>query len=196
MLRRRGDRRLTRVMQHFCSFGSQPSHTPSQPAWWGDRLSLFPNSDSAVAAAYELYAESFRSIRETSIIRAHLERNEFDSVLNSSTSFNIGVFDDDRLVGICSLDTDVATNPALNPIALQRRYPDQFARAAVYYCWFMATRDGSRKEMLALSHIVEGIVELVAERQRSRARRSPVTPPCSPRLGSRRLLGQRPGVRL
>ncbi len=152
-------------MHHFTSFGSEPSQDPSKPAWWGDRLAFFPNGASAVASAYSLYAEAFRKIRETSVIRAHMDRDEFVHVVQSSSTYNIGVFDEGQLVGLCSLDTDVATNGALNPQALQNLYPDQYARTAVYYCWFMATQESSRGAAGVLSHMLEGIGELVTERR-------------------------------
>ncbi len=154
--------RLTDGMQYFASFGGASSGDPSRPSWWGDRLGYFPDVQAATSQAYEIYESAFIRLREFTVFKTHLDRTEFTDVIQRPTTFNIGVFDDGKLVAVSALDTNIKENPLLNPAGISKLYPDEAGRNAVFFCWYMAIDESSRRSTSAFTRLVTAITDFVA----------------------------------
>jgi hypothetical protein len=157
--------RLTWFVHYLASFGVTRTDDPSAPTWWGDRMGYFDGPDAAVDAAYALYESAFVRLREFTIFKTHLSRDEFREILHCPTTYNVGVFSEGALVAVCALDTRVDQNALLNPNGIAKVYPDEFARGDVYFCWFMAIDESNRRSMAAFTKLVTSITDFVAPRR-------------------------------
>lgn len=96
-------------------------------------------------ALWGLYELAFAGLTEVAAARQLLSRADFTlEVLDRRVVKYLARAGDGRIVGLCTLSTDLETVPWISPEFYRARYPGQFARRAVFYCGIAMVDPGFR----------------------------------------------------
>jgi hypothetical protein len=91
-------------------------------------------SAAAITAFYPLYVAAFDPIRTRAAARHMLTAEEFEAEMTDERIDKYVVWGDNgEPVALSTLATDLSALPWISPEYFAARYPDQFARGAVYY---------------------------------------------------------------
>ncbi len=94
---------------------------------------------------WDLYCLSFESLAQRAAARQLLSRPDFDlEVLDARVSKYLARTEQGQIVGVCTLSDDLETVPWISPEFYQARYPDCYARRAVFYCGIALVHPAAR----------------------------------------------------
>lgn len=115
-------------------------------------------------AFFELYELAFGPLRTQAMARQVLTEAEFAAQMVDDSILKYVAWDDaDRPVGMCTMTRQLSSIPWISPEYFAHRYPEHWARNAVWYFGFALTHPSQRHSRF-LDHIVEvGIREPLAD---------------------------------
>jgi hypothetical protein len=88
--------------------------------------------------AYTLYADVFAEVNALAAQRHLMTEDEFANVYNNPGVLKFYVFDDDdKLIGLSVLTNDLAEWPLASQECYARRWPEHYARGAIWYVGFV-----------------------------------------------------------
>lgn len=116
-------------------------------------------------AFYELYEAAFGPLRTLAMARQVLTETEFaGQMVNQSVLKYVAWDDDGRPVGLCTMTRRLETVPWISPEYFAARYPEHWARGAIWYFGFVLTHPSQRHARF-LDQIVQIVTrEPLAER--------------------------------
>ncbi|MGC9665876.1 hypothetical protein ACNTMW_04895 [Planosporangium sp. 12N6] len=108
------------------------------------RLSIERVIDAdTVATFYPLYVAAFEPIRTRAAARHLLSAEEFAAEMTDHLIDKYVVWDDDgEPIALTTLTTDLSAVPWISPEYFAARYPEQFARGAIYYLGYTLVHPG------------------------------------------------------
>lgn len=113
-------------------------------------------------ALWDLYRGAFAALEHRAAARQLLTRSEFAlEVLDSRVRKYLARTTDGRVVGLCTLSTDLETVPWISPEFYRARYPAHVARQAVFYCG-LAMVDPDARSSRAFPDLVAALARDVA----------------------------------
>jgi pyruvoyl-dependent arginine decarboxylase len=136
--------------------GKTPGRVDSQV-----RITIEKEIDYVTARRYyELYRETFGELDSVAVARQLLTEPEFlAEMLDPRVHKYLAWDDDDQVIGMTTLTTDLATVPWINPNYFAHHYPEQHARESVFYLGFTLVHPAHRG-----ARIFQAMAELIAER--------------------------------
>ncbi len=136
--------------------GNTPGRVDSQT-----RITIEKEIDYVTARRYyELYRETFGELDSVAVARQLLTESEFlAEMLDPRVLKYLAWDDDDHVIGMTTLTTDLATVPWINPSYFAHHYPEQHAREAVFYLGFTLVHPAHRGV-----RTFQAMAELIAER--------------------------------
>lgn len=130
------------------------------------RFSREPVVTGSIAdSLYPLYRRAFEPLRRRAAARHVLSEQEFMAQMADGRIDKYLVWEDDvRLVGVITLTREIEAIPWISPEYYAARYPDQWARKAIYYLVYMLVSPAVRRTGF-LESVTRLLVEpMVAER--------------------------------
>jgi hypothetical protein len=113
---------------------------------------------------YELYEAAFGPLRVRSIARQTLTEEEFtEQMVNGAVTKYVAWDADGRPVGLCALTPRLETVPWISPEYFAARYPEHWARGAVWYFNFLLAHPSQRHSRFLDQMVEVGIGELAAQ---------------------------------
>jgi hypothetical protein len=119
--------------------------------------------DEATARHFwRLYLEAFGPLRTRAAARQVLHEDEFLEEMVDDRVWKYIAWDDKgTAIGMTTLTRHLETVPWISPEFYQARYPEHFARQAVYYLGFTLVGKGARG-VLSFAAMIEAVVERLA----------------------------------
>jgi hypothetical protein len=115
-------------------------------------------------AFYELYETAFGPLRTRAMARQVLTEDEFAAQMVNEAVMKYVAWDDDgRPVGMCTLTQRLETVPWISPEYFAQRYPEHWARDAVWYFGFVLAHPSQRHARFVDQIIEVGIGEMVEQ---------------------------------
>lgn len=120
--------------------------------------------DEATARPFwDLYLASFGPLRTRAAARQVLHEDEFFQEMVDPRVWKYVACDaDGQAVGLTTLTRDLETVPWISPEYYQARFPQHFARRAVFYLGFTLVQRGTRN-VGAFTAMIEAVAERVRE---------------------------------
>lgn len=112
---------------------------------------------------WSLYDVAFGPLRTASPCRQALTEQEFHEEMQDERIVKLVVWDGDEAVAMALLATDLAAIPWISPDYFAARFPDQYARGAIYYLGAILTAP-HRREAGNAQILGNEMVRYVAER--------------------------------
>jgi hypothetical protein len=113
---------------------------------------------------WSLYDVAFGPLRTASPCRQALTEEEFHEEMQDERIVKLTVWDDDEAVAMALLATDLAAIPWISPDFFETRFPEQYARGAIYYLGAILTAP-HRREAGNAQILGDAMVRFVAERE-------------------------------
>ncbi len=114
---------------------------------------------------YVLYELAFGPLRLRSAARQVLTFEEFrDQMADPRVDKYLAWDDDGQPIGLTTLTKHLRSVPWISPEYFAARYPEQWARGAVYYLGFTLAHPGMRHQRFLETLIQVGVDSLTAER--------------------------------
>ncbi len=102
-------------------------------------------------SAWRLYEQQFRELDGIALQRHLMTKPEFVSVARLSGVEKWLVFDrQDTLIGLATYSNNLGAMPLISPAYFARRWPDAYARQAIWYCGFVCVDSPDRAVFPAL----------------------------------------------
>ncbi len=135
--------------------GKTPGRANSQP-----RITVEKEIDYLTARRYyELYRETFGELASFAVARQLLTEAEFLAEMLDPRVLKYVAWDDKgQAIGMTTLTSDLSTVPWIEPGYFAQRYPDHYARGAIYYLGFTLVHPqhrGARVFSSMIEHMVE-----------------------------------------
>ena len=113
---------------------------------------------------YELYEAAFGPLRVRSVARQVLSEEEFaDQMVNGSVAKYVAWDAQGNPVGMCALTQHLDTVPWISPEYFAARYPEQWARGAIWYFSFILAHPSLRHSRFIDQMIAVGVDEMVEQ---------------------------------
>ena len=120
-----------------------------------------------VTSFYDLYVAAFEPLRTRAAARQVLNLHEFAQEMSDPRVDKYVVWDEDargaeRAVALTTFTNDLSTVPWIEPAYYEHRYPEHFARGAVFYLGFTLVHPGLHQAGVfhrTVAKIVERLVE-------------------------------------
>lgn len=112
---------------------------------------------------WSLYDVAFGALRTASPCRQALSEDEFHEEMQDERIVKLTVWDEDEAVAMALLATDLAAIPWISPDYFETRFPEQYARGAIYYLGAILTAP-HRREAGNAQILGDEMVRYVAER--------------------------------
>lgn len=117
-----------------------------------------------VPAFYELYLGAFEHLKRRSATRQVLTRSEFFAQMTDPrVDKYIAWGADGAPIGLTTLTRHLGSVPWVSPEFFEDRYPEQWARGAVYYLGFTLAHPTQRHRSFVETMLCVGIEEMVVE---------------------------------
>lgn len=114
---------------------------------------------------YQLYRQAFDPLRTTSAARQVLTRTEFEAIMaDGRVDKYLARTDAGETVGLTTLTRRLESVPWISPEYYAARYPDYWARDALYYLGFVLTRPDLRHSRFLETVVELGMAKLTRER--------------------------------
>ena len=114
---------------------------------------------------YDLYEAAFGPLRTRAMARQVLTREEFAAQMVNDAVLKYVAWDDEgRPVGMCTLTQRLETVPWISPEYFAERYPEHWARGAIWYFGFVLAHPSQRHARFIDQLIEVGVGELVEQR--------------------------------
>lgn len=114
---------------------------------------------------YHLYEAAFGPLRVQALARQVLTASEFSDQMTDGTVVKYVARDEaGRPVGLCTLTRRLESVPWISPEYFADRYPEHWARGAIYYLGFVLAHPAQRHARFIDQLIDVGIGELVEQR--------------------------------
>jgi hypothetical protein len=114
---------------------------------------------------YDLYETAFGPLRVQALARQVLTRSEFSTQMADAAVMKYVAWDDDgHPVGLCTLTRHLETVPWISPEYFAARYPQHWARDAIWYFGFVLAHPSQRHARFLDQMIEVGVGELVEQR--------------------------------
>jgi hypothetical protein len=144
--------------------GQLPLDAPGKTPGRADslaRITIEKEIDYVTARRYyELYRETFGELDSVAVARQLLTESEFlAEMLDPRVHKYLAWDDDEQVIGMTTLTTDLSTVPWINPNYFAHHYPEQHARECVFYLGFTLVHPDHRG-----ARIFQSMAELIAER--------------------------------
>jgi hypothetical protein len=118
-----------------------------------------------IAVFHRLYEAAFGPLRTRAMARQVLTEEEFRGLMvNSEVLKYVAWSADGKPVGLAALTRSLATVPWISPEYFAARYPEQWARGAVWYFDFVLAHPSQRHARFTDQIIEVAVGELLAER--------------------------------
>ena len=116
-------------------------------------------------AFYELYEAAFGPLRTRAMARQVLTEDEFAAQMVDDAVMKYVAWDaEDRPVGMCTMTRRLHTVPWISPEYFADRYPEHWARDAVWYFGFVLAHPSQRHARFLDQMVEIGIRDPLAER--------------------------------
>jgi len=94
---------------------------------------------------WAMYHDAFEQLNALAVQRHLMHRSEFDDVMTDERiSKYLCRNDRGALIGISTFTNVLSAMPLISPEYFERRWPQQYARRAIWYCGFVAVHAGHR----------------------------------------------------
>jgi hypothetical protein len=122
-----------------------------------------------VTSFYDLYVAAFEPLRTRAAARQVLNLHEFAQEMSDPRVDKYVVWDEDargveRAVALTTFTNDLSTVPWIEPAYYEHRYPEHFARGAVFYLGFTLVHPGLHQAGVFGVTVTKIVERLVAER--------------------------------
>jgi pyruvoyl-dependent arginine decarboxylase (PvlArgDC) len=98
---------------------------------------------------YQLYLDTFGPMETEAVARQVLHESEFiEEMLDPRVLKYVAWSEDDEVIGMTTLSSDLSTVPWISPAYFEHHYPEQYARGAVYYLGFTLVHPDHRGKHL------------------------------------------------
>ena len=122
-------------------------------------------SGAVAESLYRLYRRTFDPLRPRAAARQVLNQNEFFAQLEDSRIDKYVAWESDAdPVGIVAVTRDLEAVPWVSPEYYAHRFPEQWARNAVYYLGFTLVRPATRRTSFLDTIVRLSVEPLVAEK--------------------------------
>lgn len=122
-------------------------------------------ADPLAAQFHELYESAFSPFKSRAVARQVLTRTEFyDQMSDPRVDKYLAWNDDGEPAGITTLTKHLESVPWISPEYFAARYPDQWARNAIYYLGFTLAHPSMHQHGFLEAIIRVGMEPLTAER--------------------------------
>ncbi len=141
----------------------QPEEIPTVPQV---RVTVEKEIDYVTARRYyQLYLQTFGPLETKAVARQLLHESEFiEEMLDPRVLKYVAWSDDDEVIGMTTLSSDLSTVPWISPAYFEHHYPEQYARGAVYYLGFTLVHPDHRGKHL-FHAVLAPMWELVQEQR-------------------------------
>lgn len=113
-------------------------------------------------AFYELYEAAFAPLRVRAMARQVLTRDEFTAQMRNGAISKIVAWDaTGAAVGLCTLTAQLDAVPWISPEFFAARYPEHWARGAVWYLAFVLAHPSQRHSRFLDQMVEVGVGPLV-----------------------------------
>jgi hypothetical protein len=113
---------------------------------------------------YELYEAAFGPLRVRSIARQTLNETEFTEQMRNGAVAKYVAWDGaGNPMGMCTLTQELATVPWISPEYFAARYPEHWARRAIWYFGFILAHPSQRHSRFLDQMVEVGVGELVEQ---------------------------------
>jgi hypothetical protein len=131
-------------------------------AWWFTREHVVEPELTLVF--YNLYEAAFGPLRTRSIARQTLTEDEFTAqMVNGAVSKYVAWDADGNPVGMCTLTQQLDTVPWISPEYFAARYPEHWARRAIWYFGFILAHPSQRHSRFLDQMVEVGVGELAEQ---------------------------------
>jgi hypothetical protein len=108
---------------------------------------------------WAIYERGFSKFDESTIFSQMCDEAEFRWMLSAPTGYAVVVWGDVEPVGFAGFQRSLKGSQYFNESYVQARYPDQYARQQVHYCWSLCV-DDSADERSAYQAVVKASAAL------------------------------------
>lgn len=130
--------------------------------WWFTREHVVEPELTLVF--YNLYEAAFGPLRTRSIARQTLTEDEFTAqMVNGAVSKYVAWDAEGNPVGMCTLTQQLDTVPWISPEYFAARYPEHWARRAIWYFGFILAHPSQRHSRFLDQMVEVGVGELAAQ---------------------------------
>ncbi|MBU2671005.1 hypothetical protein KOI35_46665 [Actinoplanes bogorensis] len=100
--------------------------------------------DCLLDAAWEFYRDTFDELRVLAVNRHMLYRHEFEELMADKRNDKYVVQDDEGVVGLAVMTTDLHAAPLISPDYFRHHWPTRYAENNLFFVHFVGVRQGSR----------------------------------------------------